>query len=415
MFQWVYRRRSFCLSGFVLLATALCSAGTAFHGLSLFAKPTAAAQAAKAATAGEVLPAPFTGVSLKVNNETVPPGGMLQFKLFLTEPKPMGRGSTTPTIPTSSTGPARGIALNDPSGQACGVAVEGASGLQVNFISPSLTLGTNVAYPILTITYPVKNTAIVGSQAPLDIDLNSSFFVDPATGLPYPQEIAPGKLTIGGRISISDVLPGGGILPAGTTFSIMGMNFPAFPKVQVEGGTVLTADAISSSRIDVTLDRDIQMEGTRVRVIDKDTKEAATYYSYLRATALGQSLRPLLAASYPIFSRQTYTSAKLAWTKSFTLFTGLALQNPNATAAQVKLELLSSAGQVLQSFSFSLPSMTKATRDLLEVFPSGIFVNGASVRITATQPIQMLGLQGDTSINTVAPLVVTAPDRIIRR
>ena len=118
-------------------------------------------------------------------------------------------------------------------------------------------------------------------------------------------------------------------------------------------------------------------------------------------------MRPLLAASYPIFSSQKYTSATLPWTKSQTVFTGLALQNPNTTAAPVKLELLSSTNQVLQSLNFLLESRTRVARDLLEVFPLGIFVNGASVRITSAQPIQMLGLQGDTSIGAVAPLVVT--------
>ncbi|PYP92495.1 MAG: hypothetical protein DMG65_04005 [Candidatus Angelobacter sp. Gp1-AA117] len=408
MLQWMHSRRIVSVTGLFLCAATLCSAGTVLRDLSFFAKPTAAAKTAKAAAAGEPVPAPFAGVSLSVNDATVPPGGIFQYQLLLTEPKPMGRGSTTPTIPTTSTGPARGLSLNDPSGQACGVAVQGASGLQVNFISPNFTFGTNaIDYPILTITFPVKTDAVVGTQVPLNIDLNSSFFIDPATGLPYPQESAPGKLTIGGHMSITDVLPGEGLIPAGTPFSITGMNLPAAPKVQVEGATVVTADAVSSSRIDVTLDRDIQLQGTRIRVIDKNTAEKVTYYSYLRANAVGQSLRPLLAASYPIFSSQKYTSATLPWTKSQTVFTGLALQNPNTTAAPVKLELLSSTNQVLQSLNFLLESRTRVARDLLEVFPLGIFVNGASVRITSAQPIQMLGLQGDTSIGAVAPLVVT--------
>ena len=380
------QRRILSALGFILFANALCSA------------------------AGEPAPAPFAGVSLAVNDATVPPGGMFQFQLLLTEPKPMGRGSTTPTVPTSTTGTASGISINDPSGQACGVGVQGPNGLQINFISPNATYGTSpIDYPVLTIAYPVKSTAVTGTQAPVSIDLNNSFFVDPTTGLPYPQETAPGKLVIGGRMSITDVLPGAGLVPAGTPFSIVGMNFPAAPKVAVEGATVVTAAAVSSSRIDVTLDRAIQLEGTRIRVLDKRTGEKITYYSYLRATALGQSVRPLLAASYPIFSSQKYASAGLPWTKSSTVFTGLALQNPNTTAAQVTLQLLSSTNQVLQSFSFPLPSRTKVTRDLLEVFPVGAFINGASVRISASQPIQMLGLQGDTSINTVAPLIVSAP------
>ncbi|HST76911.1 MAG TPA: hypothetical protein VLN58_00325, partial [Verrucomicrobiae bacterium] len=55
-----------------------------------------------------------TGVEVAIQNSTIPPGGMFQFQLKLTEPKPIGNSSTRPSIPTGPTGPVRGIALNDP-------------------------------------------------------------------------------------------------------------------------------------------------------------------------------------------------------------------------------------------------------------------------------------------------------------
>src|ERR1700761_1695615 len=84
--------------------------------------------------------APFAGLSFKVENSTIPPGGLFQYQLMLTEPKPIGHGSTRPTVPS---GPVRGIALNDPNGQTVGVAVVNDSGIQINFDSPNAAFGTN--------------------------------------------------------------------------------------------------------------------------------------------------------------------------------------------------------------------------------------------------------------------------------
>ena len=67
---------------------------------------------------GEDPTTPFAGLSFKVQNSTIPPGGLFQYQLMLTEPKPIGHGSTRPSVPS---GPVRGISLNDPLGQTVGV------------------------------------------------------------------------------------------------------------------------------------------------------------------------------------------------------------------------------------------------------------------------------------------------------
>src|SRR5579872_329126 len=76
-------------------------------------------------------PNPFPGVSFKVADATVPPGGVLQLQLFLTEPKPIGHGGSRLLVPGSLVGSGVGVSLNDPSGQASGVAVSTADGVQV--------------------------------------------------------------------------------------------------------------------------------------------------------------------------------------------------------------------------------------------------------------------------------------------
>src|SRR3954453_4517705 len=60
---------------------------------------------------------PAGTIGMKVLDTSVPAGGIFQFQLSNTEPKPVGHGSTRPQVPT---GPVRGVALNDPSGKAPG-------------------------------------------------------------------------------------------------------------------------------------------------------------------------------------------------------------------------------------------------------------------------------------------------------
>jgi hypothetical protein len=383
MFPRTRRSSTITAAIFAAVAIVVLSAGHAFAAEKEVVPP----------------PLPFTGVSLKVASATVPPGGILQFQLFLTEPKPLSHASTQPTMPASS-GPVRGISLNDPTGQAVGAAVIDGADVQIAVTSPDFTLGTDVAYPLLTIAAPVRADALPGTQARLDLDLGSSFFLDPL-GQPYGQELAPGLFTVGGATSINDVVPGGGFVPNGGTVSILGLGFDETSKVQINEVLIASTQLISPNQIDVVLAQDAVMDARRVRVTTG--AETVTYYSYLRTATVGRSFRSLLARTYPLFSRRTYSLATLPLTKSKTQFTGLAVQNASSTAAVVTLELLSSAQQVLQTVSFSLAGMSKITRDLGEFFP--INFGGVAVRVTASQPVQMLGLLGDAANNTVVPVI----------
>jgi hypothetical protein len=75
---------------------------TRFHklvpGLSLFALMLLAPASLLAAG----VEAPFVGVELTIPNETVPPGGMLQLKMQITEPKPILKGGQSTTFSSTS-------------------------------------------------------------------------------------------------------------------------------------------------------------------------------------------------------------------------------------------------------------------------------------------------------------------------
>lgn len=363
-------------------------------------------QSAKAGGGSKDAPAaPFAGLSFKVENSTIPPGGLFQYQLMLTEPKPIGHGSTRPTVPS---GPVRGIALNDPVGQTVGVAVVNDSGIQVNFDSPNAAFGTNpdLDYPILTISFPIAPDAVVGKQFPISINLPDSLFTDPS-GQPYAQEVEDGKLTIGGTLAVSDVIPNVGLQPAGAKISILGVGFTPDARVNIEGADLSPRDAhfVSPTQIDVVLPTPLEMDATRIRV--KNKTERSTYFSYFRAQVIGESTHALVAQSYPLFSHQLFTSGTLAWTRSGRQFTALALQNPTQDAVNVTIEMQSASGETLGSMSLPLPALSKITRDLAELFANAP-ANASAVHIVPSQPIQMLGLLGDDATSKVLPVIVSA-------
>ena len=210
-------------------------------------------------------------------------------------------------------------------------------------------------------------------------------------------------MTIGGTTSITRVVPGGGVQPAGTRISIFGMGFSPTSKVDFSGVILSSADfkVVSPNQIDVILPAAKAMDGTRVRV--KNGKAVVTYFSYLRTEALGQSSHPLVNQVYPLFARAAQFSGTLGWRRNGTIFTGLAVQNPSSTTAQVNVQVTSATNALLGSLSFTLPPMSKITRDLQDLFaqpPAG----ATSVHVTSTAPIQMLGLLGDDTAGTVVPI-----------
>jgi len=355
--------------------------------------------------ARETAPAPFAGLSFAVKSATVPPGGMYQLQLMLTEPKPMGVGSSALDLTDTVFGTTVGASVNSASGQSCGVLVRRFGGFDVMILSPDGMLGTNATYPILTMTFPVRSDAPVGLTLPVTMNLAGSMFLSPL-GEVYPLEATPGRLTIGHTLSINDVLPGGGVIAAGSPITILGFGFTPNVRVQIEGAQIATTQVLSPNRIDVTLPTDLQLTGARVRV--STPTETSNYFSYARTADVGRSARALLAAADPMFSQLTYTTASLTWKSGGSAFTGVALQNTSFVSADVSIDVVSPSDEVLETTTLTVPSRSKLTRDLLDFFPSPP-AGSAGVRIRSSRPIQMLGLLGDDAASTLVPIVVSVP------
>jgi len=378
-------------------------------------------------------PLPAGTIGLKVLNTSVPPGGIFQFQLSNTEPKPIGHGSTRPQVPA---GPVRGVAVNDPSGKAAGIAVINTSvsptDIKLQLSSPDALLGTDITYPVVTMSMPLSASLTPGATFPISIDTANTSFFD-STKAYTAIEFAPGTLTIApvGSPYVSDVLPAGGLLPDRTPIKIFGAGFNKDTKISIEGTTIVPADQtfVNSGEIDVKICNgtvadtatvcpnnggSMQLDGERVRVKDTNTNFVIEYYTYLRADdEPGSSANAQVNLVHPMFSRLTYLSATIPLVNSATQFTGLSLQNTNALDSGIKIELLDASSNSLANVSFILHGLgggtagKKITRDVIaDWFPSPP-AGAAKVRVTVTSgpAVQVLGMLGDTSAGTIVPVI----------
>jgi hypothetical protein len=426
-------RHAVLLSALVLYLIIVvgCGGGGGGNGFIGGGTPTPTPTPTPVPTPTPTPPIGPSNMEVSVGNAVVPAGGIYQYQVLLTEPKPIGNSSSRPTLPTTSTGTLRGVAVNDTSGQAAGVVVVDATGtVSVKLISPNGTLGTDNTYPLFTMTMPVNATAVAGQSFPATLDLAS--FQD-GTGNTYTiLANTPGTLTIGDSTaqSVTDVIPGGGLLPDRSVIRVLGLGFTANTRIAIEGTTVLfPADTtfVSANEIDVKICNGIvdplatvcpnsggnfQLDGERVRVTNRDTGVNVDYYTYARTDdESGVSATPLAAQSHAMFSRQTYAMATIPYLNDATHFTGFALQNTTAVDATFNVELLDKNGALLPNSAqgVTLRAGKRIVRDIQDWIAS-IPATAATVRVTvASGPpkLQMLGLVGDTALNTVTPIIVT--------
>lgn len=367
-------------------------------------------------------PLPAGTIGMKVLDTSVPAGGIFQWQLSNTEPKPIAHGSTRPTVPS---GTVRGVAVNDPAGLSVGIALVSPSGISIQLNSPNALLGTTVAYPVVTMSMQLP-AAITGT-IPIGIDTANSLFADSSTNYTT-LEFAPGTLTIAssGSPYVTDVIPGGGLLADRSTIRVLGVGFTSTTRVSIEDTTIVSGDQtfVNSGEIDVKICNGtvadgagvcpnngtaLQLDGERVRV--KEGNFTLDYYTYLRAEDVPGSGNSLVAEVHPMFSRQTYLAATIPLVQTATQFTGLALQNTSTTTDDgIKIELLDAGNVSLANTSFILPKGKKISRDVIQDWFGGTVPAGAAkVKMTVTSgnvPLQALGMLGDKTAGTVAPVIV---------
>jgi hypothetical protein len=283
-----------------------------------------------------------------------------------------------------------------------GAAVVNGNAVAVRTVSPSSDFGLSTTVPILAITIGVRPAALPGAQATLALDPATSVWTDPA-GVPYAQQVKNGTFQVAGTVSINDVVPGMGLLPAGARVVVRGIGFQPGAIVEVDGASVDSWVVVSDTEVDLTLGVAADLYGRRVTVRNPDLSRAS-YRAYLRAAWLGSSSRPLLARTDPIFSPQSLTGAFFTPSAAAGQFFALALQNPAPAPADVTVELRSAAAGSIATVPLTLPARTRISRDLSELFAGQPIPAGASLVVRSSAPVQMLGLFGDEAAGTVHPI-----------
>ena len=338
-------------------------------------------------------------VSLHIPDESAPPGGVVQMKFMVTEPTPITSGGPRLTKPTFTT--VRGIHLFNPSGDVNGVAIDSGSQLSIAYVTANGAQGQD--YPIMAIALQLSPTMPVGTQEQFTLDPSSTWNLG-LLGTATAKPILPATITAKGTISITDIVPGGGLLPASTVVSILGIGFQSATQVQLSGFAASSIAVISPQEIQIVLAAPTDMTGKRIQVVNPDGSQE-TYFSYLRGVRSGQSNRSLLSSAIPIFSSLTHSQAVLtvASLANSNQFSGVAVQNQNLTPAAITFTLYSPSNESLGTSTLVLQSGTYLMYETSEVVQGITPPKGSYLTVSASQPVQVFGFQGDDAAGTVLP------------
>jgi hypothetical protein len=247
-----------------------------------------------------------------------------------------------------------------------------------------------------------------GQKFPVILSPTASLWQD-LLGSTLSLSVLQGSITAGGSASITNVVPGGGVLPPGGTFSVLGVGFTPKTKINVRGLSTSSIAYISPTEFRVTVRDGGLLDGTLIQAQNPDNI-VDSYYSYMRGVPMGTSTRLLLARTVPVFSILTATEAVLPSTISPQVnpdyFTAIALQNPSPAAASVTVEARSGSGAVLGSTVVTLPNGTRFTREVSELLGFTLPTNGY-LHVASSQPVQVEGLLGCDSTGVVLPIAAT--------
>ena len=356
--------------------------------------------AASLTAAAQTLP------TIRVSDEIVPPGGMAQMKVLLTSPKPITTGMMDLDLSGVSFDSIDGIALFSSTGDVVGAATVVNGNVNASFTSPNSTFGSDAEYPILTVALRLSKFVVPGQKFTVALNPNTSFWKDLLGTVAF--ELKPGSITVGGSVSITNVVPGGGFFPAGAQFSIFGMGFTSNTKITVKGISTSSIQYISPTEFRVSVKDGGQLDGALISAQNPD-KSTDTYYSYMRGVPQGVSARPLLAQTVPVFSLLTATEAVLPSTVSSlnnSYWTGLALQNPALQLANITVQGRDSVGNVITATAIALPSGARLSREVSELLGATLPVGGY-LHIGSDRPVQAVGILGNDATGSTTPLAIS--------
>jgi hypothetical protein len=325
-------------------------------------------------------------IELRVEDEVVPQGGIVQMKVSVTESKPIstGRGRfRSSALPFLA-----GLVVLSSANDTFGAAVLDGTSLTVSAVSTAFAFGTDTDYPILAAALRVPETMAIGTVVPFEMEPGSLVFRDPA-GAVYPTLFENGAFTVTRRaLSIDDVIPGSADLPAGATVTILGRGFLPSTRIRFNEVELSQTRYISARRIDVVLDEPARMHGMRIRA-ENDDSPRLEYFSYERTTLLGATQTPGLQNVIPLFAHQPVLDASVVVARPTT---GLAVENLQGAAVRVTIDLLRPTGEIMATTRIRIPPSRYILRDVTELFAVAVPRN-ARLRVRAPSPVEVMGIR----------------------
>jgi hypothetical protein len=340
-------------------------------------------------------PTPANAAEVHIPSESVPPGGTLQVKFLLTEPRPVTSTGSSFYVGDFAID---GVSVWSSTGVAAGVAVVRNQYLYLQAVDPTGVLGMGTDYPFLTFTSNVPASALPGSHSTLAWNSGASLI---GPNGPFLLSSKPGTLTVGGSLNIRGVYPGGGTWPAGTVIRILGLGFSAQTRIQTP--VKYSSIKITPQEIDLTLKEQTTLDSQSFQVVNPDGS-SDTYYSYLRGAPIHPPSRSFLQTVEPAFPLKTGAVATIGPlpANAPSQYCALALQNPTGGPLVVTLQLSSQPGQ---SSMVVLPSTTRVVDELSVLLEGLVPQPGDTLRITATSPVQILGILVDEQAGTAMPVL----------
>jgi hypothetical protein len=379
MEQAVMMRRIFCAVAVIAIGTTLSASGS---------KTTDTATATAT-----------TGLTMRIPDESAPAGALVQMKVLTTEVTPISGGRPGFAYDAAIFGGAAGFGIMAPNGEAAGAAIINGSAVQIAYSGTSLLTAN---YPILTVVLSVRPDAIAGSKTQFGFDPTSVWEFNQSG--PVTARISPATVTVAaaGTTSISDVVPGEGVWPAGTVVSVRGTGFDAKTALKVNDTPIGGVHLVSPTEMQFVLLQATEIRGLRITASGKNS---VTYYAYMRGLTSHVSSRTLLAKVEPIFSTAQRTVATIApaLSMSGSQYEAVALQNPKLTAVTVALSLHAADGTLLYETSRTLSARERLVLEASELLDGVAPPAGATIAVAASQPIDAFSLLCDEATGTVIP------------
>jgi len=370
-------------------------------------------------------------LSATVASATVPAGGTAQVQIFLNAPHAIVSGEIVMELDPAVFGEVLSVDVFSATGDQLGSATVQGGHLDVHFASQTGGIGRLPDLPVLVVSVPVLASAAPGKTSSPTVRPGPAPWVDTQTTA-YQVNITPGTLTVGGSVSVKDVTPGGGVLPAGALVKIEGTGFTADQVVAIDGVSIASTTFVSPQEIDLTLRASTDLTGKAVRIGTR-LGNILTFYSALRP-AIIHYVPPGPLTLVPIVPSQLYAAA-LAGGGQF-LFTdaGIALENPTLDSIDVVIQSVTAAvgGGADIQVNFTLPPQSiyldsaKALggsltdRSVLQIIPSAplrmAIFNAAGGRLFSptTAPIPQMIVLPDQASGDAAPPSALSADNPLR-